>query len=378
MPKIFISYRRDDSKAYVGRLNDRLVKAFGKQNIFTDVNEIEFGTKWRGALIEAVAKADVFLIVIGSQWLTITDSSGQRRLDDPQDPLRKYELEPALGRGTPLIIPVLVGNAKLPDVTQLPRELEPLVELQAAPLRDDPYFDADVENLIARVKANFRIRWIRSPLMIVGLVIGLFLLGAVGIRQIDTVQKAIEAEFGTAYAVSNATMNTEKATYRAGMVFPTALDTSQPTATNTDKPTASETPIPATATSDTPVPIATSVPPTLTLETVAAAVINEPTTIPTVMASKTLLLPTSTVVVKQFPCDGTITFQSEATRAYILYSQPNGIVLGTVNKGQKVKVRRKQTEKSVTWYQVADPASTGSSLGWLTANNIVLSASCPA
>ena len=44
MDGIFISYRRDDSAGYAGRLYDRLAAHFGAGQVFMDVAGIELGT----------------------------------------------------------------------------------------------------------------------------------------------------------------------------------------------------------------------------------------------------------------------------------------------------------------------------------------------
>ncbi len=41
MPRIFISYRRDDSAAHAGRLYDRLIDHFDQQSVFMDVDTIQ-------------------------------------------------------------------------------------------------------------------------------------------------------------------------------------------------------------------------------------------------------------------------------------------------------------------------------------------------
>jgi hypothetical protein len=41
MAKIFISYRREDSEGYVGRLYDNLVETFGPDEVFLDVVNLE-------------------------------------------------------------------------------------------------------------------------------------------------------------------------------------------------------------------------------------------------------------------------------------------------------------------------------------------------
>ncbi len=51
MPRLFISYRRTDSKQIAGRIYDRLAPVFGKENIFKDVDSIPpvpiFAACWR-------------------------------------------------------------------------------------------------------------------------------------------------------------------------------------------------------------------------------------------------------------------------------------------------------------------------------------------
>ena len=39
-PKLFISYRRDDSAGYAGRVHDRLQREFGGNLLFMDVDSI--------------------------------------------------------------------------------------------------------------------------------------------------------------------------------------------------------------------------------------------------------------------------------------------------------------------------------------------------
>ena len=53
MPRIFISYRRDDAVAHAGRLADSLTERFGKDQIFRDLDKIAAGADF----IEAIQKA---------------------------------------------------------------------------------------------------------------------------------------------------------------------------------------------------------------------------------------------------------------------------------------------------------------------------------
>ncbi|MCL4878322.1 MAG: FHA domain-containing protein [Anaerolineae bacterium] len=147
MPRIFISYRRADSRKDVGRIYDRLVDAFGKENIFKDVDSIPLGKDFREVLREAVAQCDVLLAIIGRHWLDIKDENGNRRLDDPGDFVR-IEIESGLQRDSCLVIPVLVDNAILPRADALPTDLRELTFKNATVVRDDPDFHNDVTRII--------------------------------------------------------------------------------------------------------------------------------------------------------------------------------------------------------------------------------------
>lgn len=85
MSKILISYRREDSADVTGRIYDRLIQVF-PQSVFRDVDSIPLGVDFRTYLDEQVAKCDVFLAVIGRDWLKGKGRKGKSRLEDPGDP----------------------------------------------------------------------------------------------------------------------------------------------------------------------------------------------------------------------------------------------------------------------------------------------------
>ena len=154
MPKIFISYRREDSEHVTGRIHDRLEPRFGRENVFLDVDTIPFGVDFREHLDRAVSKCDILLAVIGDRWLDIRFQGGarqgQRRLDDPGDFVR-IEIESALKRGIP-VIPLLVDRATMPGQQELPEGLRQLVFRNAAEVRSGRDFHAHVERLIGGIE----------------------------------------------------------------------------------------------------------------------------------------------------------------------------------------------------------------------------------
>jgi hypothetical protein len=121
---IFISYRRDDTEGEAGRLFDDLVRAYGDDSVFMDVTGIQPGLDFRKAIDANVSSCGVLLAVIGPTWATITDSSGNRRLDNPNDYVR-LEISNALARNI-AVIPVLVHGARMPPLDQLPDDLKDL------------------------------------------------------------------------------------------------------------------------------------------------------------------------------------------------------------------------------------------------------------
>ncbi len=144
--KCFISYRRYDSADVVGRIYDRLVAAFGPGKIFKDVDNIPIGADFRKVIDEAVSSCAVLLVVIGRDWVAVTNERDLRRLDDPNDFVR-IEIEMALKHSIP-IVPLLVREAIMPREEELPQSLQELVYRHGAQIRSDPDFHRDMDRLI--------------------------------------------------------------------------------------------------------------------------------------------------------------------------------------------------------------------------------------
>ena len=150
MPKIFISYRRDDSAGHAGRLFDRLKDHFGTEQIFIDIDTIKPGLDFVEAVQQAVSACDGLIAIIGKEWLEVADATGQRRLDNPADMVR-VEIATALERGI-RVIPVLVQGAQTPADQDLPDPLKKLARQNALEL-SDTRFHADVDRLIEALQA---------------------------------------------------------------------------------------------------------------------------------------------------------------------------------------------------------------------------------
>ena len=123
-PKLFICYRRDDSQDAAGRLHDALSNAYGKERVFMDIDNVPLGVDFVEHVSDQVAECAVVIVMIGRQWLTVTDRRGRRRLDLPDD-LVRTEIAAALQRRVP-VIPVIVQNAEMPSADELPENIQPL------------------------------------------------------------------------------------------------------------------------------------------------------------------------------------------------------------------------------------------------------------
>jgi len=114
----------------------------------------------------------VVIIVIGPQWVLITDDEGKRRLNDPNDFVR-IEVESALKRTDVLVVPVLVNNATMPSAESLPPSLKDLAFRNSVVVRNDPDFNPDINHLITAIEKRLKGGSNRRTPIIVGALVAL-------------------------------------------------------------------------------------------------------------------------------------------------------------------------------------------------------------
>jgi len=178
MTAIFLSYRRDDSAGFAGRLADALEAEFGPGSVFRDVDDIRPGEDFVQAIESHLRDVSAVLVMIGPNWLGAS-SGARRRLDDAGDFVRQ-EIQAALASGKPLI-PLLVSNATMPLEADLPAAIAGLSRRQAVVLSDS-HWRGDVERLVKDLrtllpgagKVPVTRRWVPA---LVGAVIGLAAMG---------------------------------------------------------------------------------------------------------------------------------------------------------------------------------------------------------
>jgi hypothetical protein len=144
MPRITISYRRDDSLDITGRIFDRLAAHLGRESVFRDIDNIPAGADFRKHIDTVLDESDIILAIVGPRW--IGPRAGQSRLANAADPVR-LEIETVLRKNKPLI-PVLVSRAPMPRPEQLPDSLQDFAYRNAVHLDAGQDFDMHTARLI--------------------------------------------------------------------------------------------------------------------------------------------------------------------------------------------------------------------------------------
>jgi TPR repeat protein len=144
MPRITISYRRDDSGVITGRIFDRLATHYGRDAVFRDIDSIPPGADFREHISHVLDESDMLLAIVGPKWLGTRGA--QTRLDDESDPVR-VEIETGLRKKMP-VIPVLVLRAAMPRVAQLPDSVKDFAYRHAVHVDAGQDFDVHAARLI--------------------------------------------------------------------------------------------------------------------------------------------------------------------------------------------------------------------------------------
>lgn len=143
-PKIFINYRRKDTKSEARLLYQKLVAKFPRENVMMDIDSIPPGEDFREYLRDSVKECDVFLALVGSRWLEFGD------LNNPNDWVR-IEIEEALRLGK-RVIPIAIDNAHLPSENLLPASLKSFSSRNALPLDPGRDFNFHMIRIIGAIR----------------------------------------------------------------------------------------------------------------------------------------------------------------------------------------------------------------------------------
>lgn len=157
---IFVSYRRDDTGPIALALRSELDLRIQGMPVFVDLNRIQGGDAWSGVLEDALARAKVIIALIGEKWAGTHE--GEARILEEGDWVAR---EVAHGLSTRSILPLLVDDAKLPDVHLLPPQLQGLPSIQALPLRTRSW-EADLRMVCEVLQSRFGAPLVQSSQML--------------------------------------------------------------------------------------------------------------------------------------------------------------------------------------------------------------------
>jgi hypothetical protein len=142
--KVFISYRRDDSSGFSGRIADKLRSNF---DVFHDIEGIALGENFPKVLKEKIKKSDVVLFLIGKESAKLFEErSGEK--DYLVEEIYLAEISHSR------IIPILLDGAIMPN--NFPEKISFISQLNAYDMRHI-HFKQDIEHLIREIdKSPFK------------------------------------------------------------------------------------------------------------------------------------------------------------------------------------------------------------------------------
>ena len=151
--KVFISYRRDDTRHLAGRLFDRLATEFSEHDIFFDTASIPIAVSFVDSMKSAMSESAVLLALIGTQWVNkswqrswLSRLYGRPPVDNVQ-----LEIEMAFELGLP-VLPILIDEMKMPSTKVLPGTIAELHYLNATPLRSGRDFHDDCDRILETIR----------------------------------------------------------------------------------------------------------------------------------------------------------------------------------------------------------------------------------
>jgi hypothetical protein len=180
--RVFISYRRSDSKDVAARIADRLAQVREIDHVFLDIDSIAHGEDFPERLDTEIREADVCLAVIGPGWQGALDDAGKPRIWSEGDFVRK-EIATAIASDKRLI-PCLVDDAQMPGEGDLPPDIAALAGKNACIVRHTT-FRVDFEILCEAVLGKQRARDITPLALSFGVamraVVGLVIAGVLAL-----------------------------------------------------------------------------------------------------------------------------------------------------------------------------------------------------
>ncbi|HEY7592004.1 MAG TPA: toll/interleukin-1 receptor domain-containing protein [Actinophytocola sp.] len=122
-----MNYRTGDGESAALAVSQFLAERLGTANVFHDSRTIRPGDLFDHELLRNVWRSDVLVAIVGPGWLNAGNKKG-RAIDDEADWTRR-EIAEAF-RHQVRVVPLLIDNAELPGVVDLPEALADLPRCQ--------------------------------------------------------------------------------------------------------------------------------------------------------------------------------------------------------------------------------------------------------
>jgi hypothetical protein len=141
--KVFVCHRRGDAVRQVGRLLEKLSHAFGEDTLYFGAHETTDGKSVSMDGLHAMIDARAVLIMIGPNWASLENLERLHETDGKPDPLRHWIAVALTRHGTsrrhaPMLLPILLDGASMPDKASLPKDLRALAKLTPLVVSSEP------------------------------------------------------------------------------------------------------------------------------------------------------------------------------------------------------------------------------------------------
>lgn len=141
--RIFISYRRSDSKTIARLIGEDLRTRYGHDSVFQDVTEIKPGAEFPEDIRKALEQSDIFLALISPDWaregaFSVTDYV-------------RLEVETAFSNRLE-VLPILVEGGTMPLVNDLPKSIQLVARINAVHVDSGSDFDSHMARLYQAIE----------------------------------------------------------------------------------------------------------------------------------------------------------------------------------------------------------------------------------
>ncbi len=166
--KVFLSYRRADTQVSAGRMAQFLDQIPAVDAVFLDVDGIAPGENFETKIHDTLAQVSHVFLLIGAQWAGPPSAGRRTRIFDDDDMVCR-ETRLALASQAK-VVPILLDEARMPGLRDLPADLKALPSTNAFVLRT-AHFDEDMDDLLDAMLGNKQgrgSRWRDAPLTVFG------------------------------------------------------------------------------------------------------------------------------------------------------------------------------------------------------------------